>query len=300
MATVISLGVALLSVLLLVQAVPTLQVRQAITPLSTSQISAFKPFTFFASAAYCDPSTTIDWSCGSNCDANTGFIPVASGGDGTDVQFWFVGFDPSQSSVIVAHQGTDPSSFIADLTDADFFLETLNTTLFPGISSSVEAHSGFQKSHAASAPDILSAVESALTQHKATHVTLVGHSLGAALALLDSVFLPLHLPASTTFKTVGYGLPRVGNQAFADYVDAHVTSLNHINNKEDPIPILPGMFLGYHHPSGEVHIMDSNAWVSCPGQDNPSTECEVGDVSNIFDGTESDHDGPYDGVEMGC
>lgn len=57
---------------------------------------------------------------------------------------------------------------------------------------------------------------------------------------------------------------QVGNQAFADYVDAHV-SLTHINNKEDPIPILPGMFLGYVHPSGEVHIEDSGEWAACPG-----------------------------------
>lgn len=49
-------------------------------------------------------------------------------------------------------------------------------------------------------------------------------------------------------------------------MDAHVTSFNHINNKEDPIPILPGMFLGYVHPSGEVHIEDSGEWASCPGE----------------------------------
>ena len=36
------------------------------------------------------------------------------------------------------------------------------------------------------------------------------------------------------------------------------------------------------------------------GQDNPSTQCIVGDVPEIWDGVESDHDGPYDGVEMGC
>lgn len=70
---------------------------------------------------------------------------------------------------------------------------------------------------------------------------------------------------------VGYGLPRVGNQAFADYVDQHITVLNggaglvRINNKEDPVPILPGMFLGFHHPSGEIHIQDSGAWDACPG-----------------------------------
>ena len=36
------------------------------------------------------------------------------------------------------------------------------------------------------------------------------------------------------------------------------------------------------------------------GQDNPSDQCIVGDVPTIFNGDESDHDGPYNGVEMGC
>ena len=42
--------------------------------------------------------------------------------------------------------------------------------------------------------------------------------------------------------------------------------------------------------------------VSCgvAGQDNTSNQCIVGDVPNIFEGDEGDHDGPYDGVEMGC
>jgi len=272
--------------------------RQSITALSSAQIMAFRPFTSFASAAYCSPSTTINWSCGSNCAANPDFLPTASGGDGSDVQFWFVGFSPSQKTVIVAHQGTNPSEIEADATDIDAFLETLDSSLFPGVSSSVEAHSGFAGEQAKTATSILSAVQSTIAAHSATAVTIVGHSLGAAIALLDAVYLPLHI-SGVSFRAVTYGLPRVGNQAFANYVDAHL-SLTHINNKEDPVPTVPGMFLGYHHPSGEVHIMDNNQWVSCPGQDNPSTECIVGDVPNIFDGEVSDHDGPYDTVTMGC
>lgn len=122
-----------------------------------------------------------------------------------------------------------------------------------------------------SAPSILSAVQKTLAAHPGASVTMVGHSLGAALALLDSVFLPLRLPNSTSFKTITYGMPRVGNQAFANYVDQHITSLDggmgltHINNKEDPIPIVPGRDLGFRHPSGEVHIQDSGAWDACPG-----------------------------------
>jgi len=292
---------ALLCALSSVNAAPAiveLSKRQTITALTTAQISTFKPFTFFASAGYCNPSTTINWSCGANCAANPDFIPIASGGDGSDTQFWFVGFSPSQATVIVSHQGTNPAEIEADATDADAFLESLDATLFPGISSSIEAHNGFAAEQAKTASVVLSAVKTAIAAHSAKQVTIVGHSLGAAISLLDSVFLPLHI-SGVSFKFIGYGLPRVGNQAFANYVDAHL-SVTHVNNKEDLVPIVPGRFLGYHHPSGEVHIMDSNAWVTCPGQDNTSDECIVGDVSNVFDGDLSDHDGPYDGVTMGC
>ena len=92
---------------------------------------------------------------------------------------------------------------------------------------------------------------------------------GAAIGLLDAIYLPLHIPNLTT-RFVGYGLPRVGNQHFADYVDAAVqgatlSAVTHINNKKDDVPILPGRFLGFHHPSGEVHIDEAGAWLACPG-----------------------------------
>ena len=38
--------------------------RQAITTLSSGAIEAFKPYTLYASTAYCDPSKTLSWSCG--------------------------------------------------------------------------------------------------------------------------------------------------------------------------------------------------------------------------------------------
>jgi predicted lipase len=75
----------------------------------------------------------------------------------------------------------------------------------------VEVHNGFKDEQAKTAASVLSAVQTGMSKHGATKVTLVGHSLGAALSLLDSVYLPLHLPSSTTFKTIIYGLPRVGH-----------------------------------------------------------------------------------------
>ncbi|KAH8989455.1 lipase class 3 family protein [Lactarius akahatsu] len=275
--------------------------RQAITPLSSSQMASFAPFTHFASTAYCNSSTSINWSCGSNCEANPDFQPMASGGDGDGTQFWYVGFSPSQNTVVVAHQGTATSKLLPILIDIDLILEPLDSPLFPGVPSSVKVHDGFALEQASTAPKILFYVQQTLSVHGTSSVTVVGHSLGAALSLLDGLYLRFHLNATVNVQVIGYGMPRVGNEAFADWVDAHLGGqVTHINNRRDPVPILPPRLLGFHHASGEVHITDSGTWESCPGQDNPSVECTVGDVPSIFNSKESDHSGPYGSISMDC
>jgi hypothetical protein len=53
-------------------------------------------------------------------------------------------------------------------------------------------------------------------------------------------------------------------------------------------------------PSSPIGTVSGKLTLLLTGQDNPSNQCIVGDVPEIWDGDESDHDGPYDGVEMGC
>lgn len=88
---------------------------------------------------------------------------------------------------------------------------------------------------------------------------------GAAVGLLDAMFLRLNISEDVAVRFIGYALPRVGNQAFADFVDSSGVQVEYINNKKDLVPILPGRFLGYRHPSGEIHIRGSGTWMSCPG-----------------------------------
>jgi predicted lipase len=72
-----------------------------------------------------------------------------------------------------------------------------------------------------SAAAVLNAVNNASVATGSKHVYIVGHSLGGAIALLDAVYLPLHLPGFT-FSTSVFGLPRVGNPAFADYGETNI------------------------------------------------------------------------------
>ena len=151
------------------------------------------------------------------------------------------------------------------------------------------------------ATQILSAVQGVISTSGTFAVTTVGHSLGAALSLLDGIYLRLQLPAYISVKAILYGLPRVGNQDFANFVDSVLQGqVTHVNNKQDPVPILPGRFLGYHHPSGEIHIDASNKWEVCPGQDNPLKLCIVGAVPSLLFSNTRDHNGPYDGISMPC
>ena len=86
----------------------------------------------------------------------------------------------------------------------------------------VLVHDGFHETQGRTADIVLSTVQSALSSSGFTRVLCTGHSLGAAVALLDSTMLRMTLPSSVEVDSVVFGLPRVGNQQFADYIDAHV------------------------------------------------------------------------------
>ncbi|TFK88233.1 lipase [Polyporus arcularius HHB13444] len=265
--------------------------------LSEIQIKSFVPYTSFAATAYCQPQSTINWSCGQHCLANPNFQPVASGGDGSFTQFWFVGYDRDLDEVIVSHQGTDVLTIVPVLTDGDTASLPLDPRLFPGVKPDVLVHDGFASEQAATSETVLAAVRNATAEFGTNRVTTVGHSLGAAISLLDAIFLHLQVPTAEV-RFVGYGCPRVGMGTFVDWVDTLPIEVNHIANKKDLVPILPPMVLGFRHISGEIHIDEHNQWIGCPGHDNPSPSCTAGDVSLVLNFQLSDHAGPYDGVVM--
>ncbi|KDQ19507.1 hypothetical protein BOTBODRAFT_143019, partial [Botryobasidium botryosum FD-172 SS1] len=172
------------------------------------------------------------------CRALPGFIPYASGGDGNGTPRFFVGYWPSDDTAVVAHQGTDPSKLLSLLTDVDCFPVSLDSKLFPGMGGAL-VHNGFSDSQRSTSSAVLAAVKRIMvketdkkcqSERGVKKVTTIGHSLGGAIALLDGVFLKLQLPAGTQIKIVTHGMPRVGNQWFADWVDSNISDLSRINN----------------------------------------------------------------------
>lgn len=126
-------------------------------------------------------------------------------------------------------------------------------------------HSGFYASWRLTRPTIKKLVTAALNQNPGYELVLVGHSLGGAVAALGSLeFNSMgYIPQVTTF-----GEPRVGNDAFVQYLDEafHLnssssntasekrSSFRRVTHVGDPVPLLPLAEWGYQSHGGEIFI----------------------------------------------
>ncbi|KAJ7858289.1 Alpha/Beta hydrolase protein, partial [Mycena leptocephala] len=218
------------------------------------------------------------------------------------VQFTYVAYSQSRNQIIVGHEGTDPSQILSVDNDIHFSPTPLLTVLnVAGTPEGVEVHNGLQvRGVHRSTSSTLTSAQTAWVQTSTlvpdASVLVTGHSLGAAISLLDAIFLKQQLPSNTSIQVVGFGRPRVGNPVFANWVDSMVR-------------VFPICRAGVKYPSrssetrtplsasGEVWIKDNTTTLACDGQENPNCSDTIG-VLDAATGI-SDHLGPYFGVTMG-
>ncbi|KAI0746036.1 alpha/beta-hydrolase [Earliella scabrosa] len=249
----------------------------------------------FARAAYCSAEAVTNWSCGESCDVLPNVQVLAAGGDDAAIPGFFIASDPDAQTIVVAHQGTEPTEFLSVLNDIQFAQVDANATLFPQASADVKLHDGFQKTQGRTADLVLSTVQSGLAASGFKKVLVTGHSLGAAVASLDAAMLRMALPADVAVDAIVFGLPRVGNSAWADLFDSLVPTFVHVTNQDDVVPNVPPHFLDFQHPSGELHIQSVDdasgqaTMVACPGQENQN--CAAG--NSLLDTSIVNHLGPY-------
>ena len=121
-------------------------------------------------------------------------------------------------------------------------------------------HAGFMTSWRHTRAQILPYIKDAVKQYPRYQVTLVGHSLGGAVAALATLDFEARgwNPQITTF-----GEPRIGNQELMQYVDRSFSNsstasmtgrFRRVTHVNDPVPLLPLSEWGYQMHAGEVYI----------------------------------------------
>jgi hypothetical protein len=124
-------------------------------------------------------------------------------------------------------------------------------------------HMGFHASWVHTRPHVLPELEKAKAFFPSYQLTLVGHSLGGAVAALAGLDLLArgYDPQITTF-----GEPRIGNTALVKYLDSRFaledqgdqddTHLKYrrVTHIDDPVPLLPLSEWGYAMHAGEIFI----------------------------------------------
>ncbi|KAJ5947012.1 hypothetical protein N7466_000027 [Penicillium verhagenii] len=126
-------------------------------------------------------------------------------------------------------------------------------------------HAGFMTSWLNTRETVMPQLSAVRKQYPDYEITLVGHSLGGAVAALAGLEMQVKgwNPSVTTF-----GEPMVGNQEFVEFIDKHFhmgryhipgsdrvkRAFRRVTHVNDPIPLLPLEEWGYAAHAGEIYI----------------------------------------------
>ncbi|KAG0158764.1 hypothetical protein PDIDSM_6283 [Penicillium digitatum] len=250
--------------------------------ISTDLFNSLEELSRLVDISYCVGTTGVQqpFQCLSRCDEfpdlelvttwNTGVLLSDSCG------YIALSHTPPAKQIILAFRGTySITNTIIDLSaypqayipypDPE---EKSTTTLIPADPhcENCTVHAGFMRSWLHTRTEILPAVTTLRQNYPDLTVTLVGHSLGGAVAALAG--LEMRLTGWDATVTT-FGEPMIGNGAFAAFLDEQfglvdgmsIPSLEggqrfrRVTHFGDPVPRLPLAEWGYSPHSGEVFIM---------------------------------------------
>ncbi|MDB6109179.1 MAG: putative lipase, partial [Pedosphaera sp.] len=163
----------------------------------------------------------------------------------TNTQVWI---QDCGNAVVIAFRGTqEPADFV---TDAKAWREALK---------GCSIHVGFNRAEMSVDDEI----HAYLHNVPAKPVFLAGHSLGGGLAMVCAYrWSCVRNPLAGVYT---FGQPRVGNATFADFYNDHEGSNTfRFVNKEDVVPRLPGVAIGYRHAGQEVFLPCKGGYVLNP------------------------------------
>ena len=239
---------------------------------------------------YCDRSTTKP---GLKIGDSTLLFTAGNG----DHRQRFNLYHSESLGIAVAIEGTNLTSITSDLHDVKGLPVLPHPRYRSYYPEGTRVMHGFQEAYVDIMDDMVRAIEKYKKEKNEKRVTIIGHSLGAAMGLLAAMDVELRLDDGIC-KTYLFGLPRVGNPTFAVFVDEKIGhKFYSVINGQDWVPTVPPRVLGYQHPSNYLWIYPGNSTNAkiYPGQENVHGILTVPRAPNFYD-----HQGVYFHTQIGA
>eukprot|EP00873_Tetraselmis_striata_P027759 jgi/Tetstr1/448023/TSEL_035324.t1 len=273
--------------------------------------------TKLAAVTQCKPENIAAWNC-TRCWRVPGFQAAAMIHDKEQELLAYTGYLPDKNSIIIVFRGTDKRSFSNWIADLEAWKTDLDLP-WRG-AAGCRLHSGFFDAYNTSTlrPFVFQHVRQLLAEHgQDTPITVVGHSLGGALAALCAVELAVgEVPGvAAPVHLFTLGAPRVGNDAFATYAAKALRSTLRVTHGSDIVPSVPTYVMGFHHLPREIWLVDIatdtkdfygspiQAAVLCDGSGEDPTchasQCYLGLCTSAYDHTHG-YFSLYLGQEEAC
>jgi len=294
----LSLLLFLIQVSLVLQPAGSQTLTEAV--VTTEQLTLMEEVSKLAGISYCN-EIKAPFHCKLWCSdfGNTTLIQKFTTNDFTEVH-GYIARDDNAKRVIISVRGTE--GFGNTIIDMILFLSS--DKLIPGCPE-CRIHSGFYMAWRSVEKAIAIPVAEQFAQYPDYQLLITGHSMGGALATL------LGLSYQNLGKSpfvITFGQPRVGNPAFANFVDTvfspldltdsqklvNSSSLMRVTHGNDPVAHIPFQDWGYRHHGGEywIHKKRENMTITthdikyCHHGEDPA--CLQGQNFNPLDA--NDHD----------
>lgn len=234
--------------------------------LTDAEFQRYKRMAQWSAASYCSEPSLLNWSCGPRCSGLTENTRVAlyfksAITDTVGFIATYVDMEREEDVIVIAFRGSVTfTNWVENL--------KFNKEASPWPDSSnpgARVHSGFLDSYADIASSIRAVIVMLLRRYPEARVLVTGHSLGGAVATLCAADLKYHLGQASKVELVTFHSPRVGNEAFASFInfifktsetnpEGGTYFTRRFTNKDDPMVHLPPSFLYFQHLNQEVWV----------------------------------------------
>ncbi|PKA57650.1 Phospholipase A(1) DAD1, chloroplastic [Apostasia shenzhenica] len=211
----------------------------------------------FTAAVYtADLTELFTWTCARCIDMTKDFEVVEIIVDVKNCLQAYVGVSEDPDSIIVVFRGTQEHSIQNWIEDLYWKQLDLN---YPGLPGAMVHHGFYYAYHNTTMrTGVFDAIQKIRKLYGDKHITVVGHSMGGAMASFCALDLKVNYGARDV-RLMTFGQPRIGNTAFASYFKEHLPHAIRVTNGHDLVPHLPPYYSLF--PQKTYHHFPIEVWV---------------------------------------